>query len=661
MGRDNEIVGQCHGSPVNLRLRAILLIGALLLAGPALGDTGPAVSADMPASAWGPASRAKVLTVDVHVAPNGTSVQTSHAEILATNAAAAMQAGQIRNFYDSSTQTLRLVEAYTLKKDGRKIPVAADAVYDQLAPGAAELPLYSDLHMSTIIFPQFEAGDTAIYTLETTVKQPYFPSAYWYVDVYPQIVAFDDVRETVTAPSSLQLKVDSYGMSVNQQTHGEDTVFTWHYSAPDPKKPKIVAVSQIASTPHVFLSSFSDYAALGRAYAEGAASKMDVTQKIQTLADTITKDETDKRERARKLYEWVTGHVRYVAVEFGRGSLVPHDAETVLNNGYGDCKDHVTLLGALLKAEGIRSEAVLINADNDYTLTGVPTLVGLDHVITYLPDFNIYVDSSSLVAPFGVLPLQEYGKPIVFAELSNARRGILPVLRAGVAKASMKTDSSLSADGVLTGTTITTANGPYSILLRFAGVLAQRVGPEAAAAKIMSTLGYGNDATGTLVVPPPMVLGPSYSTNGSFIAPHWKDQLGRGNTFNIPGGMRLLGFLGNEVMGEFGSDDLAPDAERPCYSVLTTEEETLHIPENMKFSRKPNDTHIETHYLTFNAHWTLNGNTLSVLRVFDSHIEQPLCTPEIRKANEAALKGIMDNYNTNLSIESGAYNPADSE
>lgn len=44
-----------------------------------------------------------------------------------------------------------------------------------------------------------------------------------------------------------------------------------------------------------------------------------------------------------------------MAVYVGAGGVVPHAAQTVLDNRYGDCKDHVALLEALLGAAGIKS------------------------------------------------------------------------------------------------------------------------------------------------------------------------------------------------------------------------------------------------------------------------------------------------------------------
>ena len=116
----------------------------------------------------------------------------------------------------------------------------------------------------------------------------------------------------------------------------------------------------------------------------------------------------------------MVAHTRYVAIELGRGSFVPHDADTVIAKGYGDCKDHDVLLQALLKAKGIDAESILINATNAYSLSEAPSFAQLDHVITYLPEFAVYLDASTPVAPFDVLPLQEYGKPAVRASRKTA-------------------------------------------------------------------------------------------------------------------------------------------------------------------------------------------------------------------------------------------------
>ena len=152
-----------------------------------------------------------------------------------------------------------------------------------------------------------------------------------------------------------------------------------------------------------------------------AAPLIAVTPKIQAQADAITAGISDRRQQAQKLYEWVSARIRYVSVQLGRGAIVPHSAEAVLVNGYGDCKDHTVIYAALLKAKEIDSQIVLINLDNAYSLSDVPTLAQLNHAITWLPEFKLYVDTTIGVAPFGDLMFRSMA-----SRSSMRRRAAIP-------------------------------------------------------------------------------------------------------------------------------------------------------------------------------------------------------------------------------------------
>ena len=62
------------------------------------------------------------------------------------------------------------------------------------------------------------------------------------------------------------------------------------------------------------------------------------------------------------IYNYVSTQIRYIAVSFGIGRLQPHTAAEVFRNRYGDCKDKHTLLQAMLAAEKIEAEPVLIHS-----------------------------------------------------------------------------------------------------------------------------------------------------------------------------------------------------------------------------------------------------------------------------------------------------------
>jgi hypothetical protein len=103
-----------------------------------------------------------------------------------------------------------------------------------------------------------------------------------------------------------------------------------------------------------------------------------------------------------------------VAVYLGNGGWVPHDVEGILANRYGDCKDHVLLLQAMLKAAGIDAAPALINANNVYSLVKLPAPI-FDHVIAYIPALGIFLDPSAMNIPYGQLPFGDQDKPVAVA------------------------------------------------------------------------------------------------------------------------------------------------------------------------------------------------------------------------------------------------------
>jgi len=601
-----------------------------------------AAASALPASL---AASVELETSDIRVAADGGFVQTVHTEIKANNDAGAMQISQISVPFNAGIQDLEIVEAHTLKANGSVIPIDVGAIYEQL-PRDNQMFAVTDQRVKVLLFPQFAAGDTAVYTIRLKSTHPIFPGEYWFGEVFARIGSYKEVRDTVTAPAAMNLQVENHQVEFAKKQDGADTVYSWHYAAPTPQAPETTAVSTLDREPRFFISSFKDYAELGRAYAEQAAPKAAVTARVKALAVQLTGDESDKREQARKIYEWVVKNIRYVAVELGRGTLVPHDTDTILTNGYGDCKDHDVLLRALLKAKGIEAESVLLNSEDAYALTEVPTFTGVNHVITYIPEMKLYLDSNVL-APFGILPLAEYGKPAIHAAAGSSYLATMPLLPPGADSITVVTASRIGADGVLTGTTKTTATGPHSIALRLVGLGVQAVGAERAAQLQLAARSY-KDGTGKLTGEPPTELKPSYSLTGDYSVPGWDVWTGGKERRMLPGGMRIFNPSGDAFMGSLYPDNIKDSEPTPCYNGRAVEDISVELPPGTRVVPLPADARVETPNLGFTAHWKYENNTLSVHREFTSHIGEALCRGTVRKQTLAALKQILDNYDIQI-------------
>ncbi|HEY4266335.1 MAG TPA: DUF3857 and transglutaminase domain-containing protein, partial [Micropepsaceae bacterium] len=374
-------------------------------------------------------ARVRLETTDVDVAPDGTATEINHRELQVFTAKAAMQLAQLPISYIETMQDIDVTEAYTLKGDGRKLAVDPSGILTQQAPQAANAPLFTDLKQKVVIFPNVEVGDTLVLTKKRHDKQSYFKGRFIKQSVFSPLTPVAQYDLTIAIPKSLSSTLENHAIEFQKSASGDKDVYKAHYENLNPETEDVAAIAQYDRLPRYFISTFKDYDEMGRSYAALFGPKVAVSAKIKAQADTITAGITDRREQARAIYEWVSQHVRYVGIELGQGAIVPRDAELVLANAYGDCKDITVLLSALLKAKNIDSEPALINAGNGYTLSTAPTLAELNHVIAWLPEFKMYADATANTVPFGMLPLFEYGKTVVLAGNDAGLRQI-PVLAA---------------------------------------------------------------------------------------------------------------------------------------------------------------------------------------------------------------------------------------
>ncbi len=369
-----------------------------------------------------PAVDFEVVRYRAHYAVNADGTYTATIEQVerALTQNGVQRIGQASMVYSRSMQDLEVVEAYTLKPDGTRIPVPKDKIFVQAPPETQDAPTFSDDKVVKVVFPQVEVGNEVHVTWRLVQNKPYFPGQFYAADLEPIDLVVRRVEIAVDAPVDMPLYWRKRGDAelgdyrVVEKTEGgrHTIVATFSRAKPIPLEPGMVDARQVS--PAFVVTTFKDWASIGAAYWARAKDKAGVTAAIQKLADRVAGD-AEGLEAARKLYNWVAGNIRYVALELGVGGYVPQSAEEVLNQRYGDCKGYVTLLQALLKAKGIESEPVLIYLGEDYGLLPAPTPEQFNHAILYLPRYGVYLDPTVRYAPFGVLVLGDLSKPVVHA------------------------------------------------------------------------------------------------------------------------------------------------------------------------------------------------------------------------------------------------------
>lgn len=321
--------------------------------------------------------------------------------------------------YSSDYQKVEILDAYTILPDGKKVKVADNAirtVEDDLAGGAT---MFSDLKHKIIIFPNVQVGARVYYKVKTIEHTPLYPNHFYYAHHFSPSAQYGYVEFNFSYPKEMAMRVKSRDVSGKKTETDNKVNYQYIFKQTDIKlsEPSQVATSDFA--PGIYFSTFKDYIEYGQAYEVRAKDKMAVTPNVKKLAEQITKGITDRKSQARALYNWVSREIRYVAIYMGNGGIVPHAADDIIRNRYGDCKDKNTLLIALLKAKGIDASSAIINSGSAYAVPELPVFSPFNHVITYLPEWDLYVDATQELAPFGELGDHIVGKTTLLTALNK--------------------------------------------------------------------------------------------------------------------------------------------------------------------------------------------------------------------------------------------------
>ena len=403
---------------------------------------------------------------DYEVKADASSVETSEYEILIKTKAGVDNFSQVRLGYSEKMETLEVLEAYTLASDGTRHDVPADKIYTQESYSSASAAMYADRKVKVIVFPNLSPGTRLVYRTRQAQNVPYFPGYFNLWENLSPFTQYDDARITLTAPEQLPMHVytrDVQG-SDRPKIEGDTARWSWSYSRKAPMQNQNWTAAGWEYGPTIMASTYPDFPAMGRAYQLKAAEAAKVTPMVQARADGITQGIDGRREQARAIYEWVAKNIRYVAVYLGNGGLEPNAADSILGNLYGDCKDHTVILEALLAARGIASTPVLIGAGGGPTLPRIAVLGRFNHAINYLPEFDLYLDSTSPYARFGQLPASDLGAPVVHTVDGAIAR--TPANDPGVSAYRAESFYTFSANGDVSGHTLQDSGASGEIGLR---------------------------------------------------------------------------------------------------------------------------------------------------------------------------------------------------
>lgn len=540
--------------------------------------------------------------------------------------------------HSTSVETLEVLHAFTEKPDGRRIEVPKANYQVTINRGQEAGPALSDWTTVELIYPELAVGDRVALRYRVRQSEAIFPGHFSTADQFGKHIAFDDVRVTVDVPASMPVRHSATGMQEKVRKANGRRILEWRWANPRPVVEKRRNFSVIDTDAEVgyAVSTFRDYAQIAQAYGERARPRAEATPEVRKLAEEIVGSASGEREQARLLYEWVATEIGYAGNCIGVGAVVPRELSFVIGNRLGDCKDHATLLQALLSARGIASTQALVNAGSSYRLPRIPVGSMVNHVITYLPSMNLFLDSTSDSTPFGMLPFQVAGKPVILVD--GHRDGLrTPSPAPGESRQEMRTVAAISEDGSIEATMEVEQHGTYAAGTReWARKLPREQEKELVTKAIESRGAVGS---GTLEKDDPTALADSYRYTVRLKMNDYIQRPGAG-AFAIGPLFGSAAPVHRFVWSATAVEDKADVACSPGASVETYE---FQLPPGLEVLSVPEDFKVQNEHLAYEASYRVDGHRLLVRRSFDDRTPGPICSPEFQAAYKALALKAMQN------------------
>ena len=471
-----------------------------------------------PAFAAGSGADQRVLSfhADVNVQADGAYTDRQTQVIQALTLSGAQALNPFVEEYSRSMSTMKVLAAYVVLPDGKRVGIPAADITERPAPappGSDGSPIYDNNMMLSVALPGFNKGDRLHLETLKTQSVPFFPKQFFDTWGPAENESARDQRIVVTAPVAMKLQAGQRGgWTITHTVNGTSETYTATLAEHHAQFPGIGTVDASDYSPLFEVTSFPTWASVGAAYWARAQDKAAVTPLVKEVADKVA-GKLHGWAAVKALYMWESEHIHYIGQELGVGGYVPISANTTLTTGYGDCKQHSTLLEALLAARGIQVDPVLINWSNGFTLVPLPG-PDFNHAIDYVPKYHVFLDATGEFETPGQLAIGERGKDVVIAG-PHPRLARTPGAESGQNKLVYDATLTLAPDGALSGDARMSTTGWWAWFNRmiFAEV------PPAAYGRLMNQLllpsggGSGSFQPGNpTILDQPMTVAASWTT-----------------------------------------------------------------------------------------------------------------------------------------------------
>ncbi|HOC94111.1 MAG TPA: DUF3857 domain-containing protein [bacterium] len=240
-----------------------------------------------------------------------------------------------------------------------------------------------------ITVPMLKPGDMFEYKIRIYSNSPVITGHFWTMQNMADVYPTEKSVFSIEMPENIELFYQCFAHETEPRisSSGGNINYTWELENLDPVR-SLNNEKSDESMPRVIVSSVNSWDVLAEWLSARYFEKIADNDRTRRLALSLTQMTGNeiKEHMAMTLARFVSLNI----VNYDNGveldTIVPNDAEAVLKNRRGDCKDKAVLLLSLLYSVGIEAYPALLNNDRDSNIAEMlPVPYYFNHAIVYVP------------------------------------------------------------------------------------------------------------------------------------------------------------------------------------------------------------------------------------------------------------------------------------